>query len=251
MSQAASRAERLDPGAPRMTIGEVLAVLSPEFGDVTISKIRFLEDRGLVEPERTAAGYRKFSTRDVERLRYVLAAQRDHYLPLKVIREHLDAMDRGLEPPPLPGAEPRVPQVVPRDDVPAADRFDGRAASLRLTRAELLRDSGVEEDLLSALEGFGVLAPAPGGPWYDGEALEVLRSAAALASFGIEARHLRMFRTAAEREVGLAEQVVAPLQRQRGGESATRAEDVAREISAACLRLHAALVASALGRLAG
>ena len=140
---------------------------------------------------------------------------------------------------------------MPRDDVPAADRFDGRTASLRLTRAELLRDSGVDEALLTALEGFGVLAPAPGGPWYDGEALEVLRSAAALPSFGIEARHLRMFRTAAEREVGLAEQVVAPLQRQRGGESATRAEDVAREIAAACLRLHAALVAGALGRLSG
>lgn len=109
----------------------------------------------------------------------------------------------------------------------------------------------MESDLLQALEQFGVLAPAPGGPWYDGEALEVLRAAAALSAHGIEARHLRMFRTAADREVALAEQVVAPLQRQRSADSGARAEEVAREISAACLRLHTALVAGALGHLRG
>ena len=98
--------------------------------------------------------------------------------------------------------------------LPGLDRFDGHAANLRLTRTELLRESGVEAGLLDALEGFGVLSPAPGGPWYDGEALEVLRAAASLAAHGIEARHLRMFRTAADREVALAEQVAAPLQRQ-------------------------------------
>ena len=234
-----------------MSIGEVMAVLSAEFSDVSISKIRFLEEQGLVEPQRTAAGYRKFSSRDVERLRYVLSAQRDHYLPLRVIREHLSAMDRGLQPPPAPGTEPRAPQVVPPVQAPVADRFDGRAARLRLTRAELLRESGVDDELLTALEHFGVLAPAPGSPWYDGEALEVLAAAAELAAHGIEARHLRMFRTAADREVALAEQVAAPLQRSRGGEASTRAEDVARHISAACLRLHSALVASGLARTTG
>ncbi|WP_432564560.1 transcriptional regulator FtsR [Kineococcus sp. SYSU DK003] len=234
-----------------MTIGEVMAILRPEFDDITISKIRFLEEQGLVEPGRTAAGYRKFSSDDVDRLRYVLCAQRDHYLPLKVIRENLEALDRGLEPAEQPGAAPRVPEIAVAAGVPAADRFDGHAAGLRLTRGELLRESGVESELLDALEGFGVLSPAPGGPWYDGEALEVLRAAASLAAHGIEARHLRMFRTAADREVALAEQVAAPLH--RGGrsgsaESAARADQVAREIAAACLRLHTALVAGALGR---
>ncbi|MCI2240666.1 MerR family transcriptional regulator [Paenibacillus sp. TRM 82003] len=244
MSAAASRAA-FDPDAPRMTIGEVMALLAPDYPDVTISKIRFLEEQGLVEPRRTAAGYRKFSSSDVDRLRYVLTAQRDHYLPLRVIRENLQAMDRGLQAPEHPAASPRVPEAV---GAPAAQRFDGSAAQLRLTRAELLRESGVDAELLDALEGFGVLAPVPGGPWYDGEALEVLRAAAALAAHGIEARHLRVFRTAADREVALAEQVAAPLRRQRSVDSAARAEEVAREIAAACLRLHTALVAGALER---
>ncbi|MFB9378814.1 MerR family transcriptional regulator [Kineococcus gynurae] len=249
MNASTARAGEYGSSAATMTIGEVLALLTHDFPDVTISKIRFLEDQGLVEPTRTPAGYRKFSADDVERLRYVLAAQRDHYLPLKIIREHLDALDRGLQPPPLPGSSPRAPEVVGPADVPGASRFDGRAARLRLTRSELLRESGVEAELLEALEGFGVLAPAPGGPWYDGEALEVLRAAAELAAHGIEARHLRMFRTAAEREVGLAEQIVAPLQRGRTAEASARVEETAREVSAACLRLHTALVASGLARL--
>ncbi|WP_432482204.1 transcriptional regulator FtsR [Kineococcus esterisolvens] len=231
-----------------MTIGEVMALLTPEFPDVTISKIRFLEEQGLVEPRRTAAGYRKFSSSDVDRLRYVLSAQRDHYLPLRVIRENLHAIDRGLQPPEQPGAAPRVPDAA---GAPPAARFEGSAARLRLTRAELLRESGVDAELLDALEGFGVLGPVPGGPWYDGEALEVLRAAATLAGHGIEARHLRVFRSAADREVALAEQVAAPLQRQRSADSSARAEQVAREIAAACLRLHTALVAGALGRVTG
>jgi len=237
-----------------MTIGEVLAILVGEFPDVTISKIRFLEEQGLVEPGRTAAGYRKFSSDDVDRLRYVLSAQRDHYLPLKVIRENLEALDRGLEPAENHATTPRVPQAPQAHDsadaLPGADRFDGHAASLRLTRSELLRESEVDSTLLDALEGFGVLSPAPGGPWYDGEALEVLRAAAQLAGHGIEARHLRMFRTAADREVALAEQVSAPLQRNgsRSGSGSGSADQVTREIAAACLRLHTALVAGALGR---
>ncbi len=252
MSAALSRAEAVDPDLPRMTIGEVMALLSSDYPDVTISKIRFLEEQGLVEPQRTRSGYRKFSTRDVERLRYVLTAQRDHYLPLRVIRENLDALDRGLEPPASPSAHPVAPEDTGVPGTPGPDRFDGRAARLRLTRAELLRDSGVEPELLEALEQFGVLAPVPGGPWYDGEALEVLRAAAQLASYGIEARHLRVFKSAADREVGLAEQVAAPLQRRRADAgTGPRPEQVAREISAACLRLHAALVAGALGRITG
>ncbi|WP_104435188.1 MerR family transcriptional regulator [Kineococcus xinjiangensis] len=234
-----------------MTIGEVMAQLSGDFPDVTISKIRFLEEQGLVEPERTPAGYRKFSEADVERLRYVLGAQRDHYLPLKVIKEHLEALDRGFEPPALPGATPVVPRPGGGGADDGVERFSSRAARLRITRGELLRDSGADEELLQALETFGIVSAEPGGPWFDGEALEVVRAAAGLAAFGIEARHLRTFRTAADRELALVEQVVAPLQRQRQGEVAARAGEAARDIAALCVRLHTALVASGVHRLTG
>src|ERR687886_1404643 len=113
---ANAAARRQDGPRASMSIGEVLTTLRPDFPDVTISKIRFLEEQGLIDPERTPSGYRKFAHRDVERLRFVLSVQRDHYLPLRVIRDHLDALDAGLDPPPLPGA-PRVPRLVP--DAPA------------------------------------------------------------------------------------------------------------------------------------
>ena len=111
----------------RMNIGQVLDELRPDFPTVTIPKIRFLEDKGLIKPERTPAGYRKFSTEDVERLRYVLRMQRDHYLPLKVIREHLDAIDRGLEPPPIEPVVPTVPRMaLAADGLPGAASFGRR-----------------------------------------------------------------------------------------------------------------------------
>ena len=122
-----------------MSIGEVLSLLRADFPEVSISKIRFLEAEGLIEPERTPSGYRKFSHRDVERLRYVLTSQREHYLPLKVIKDHLDAIDRGLEPPAVTGAGPQVPRVVlAGDGYPAADAFAPDTTELRLSRAELL-----------------------------------------------------------------------------------------------------------------
>jgi DNA-binding transcriptional MerR regulator len=220
-----------------MSIGEVLAALRPDFPDVTISKIRFLEEQGLIEPDRTPSGYRKFAHGDVERLRFVLSVQRDHYLPLRVIRDHLDALDAGLDPPPLPGA-PRVPRLVP-DAPPELPTSYGRR--------ELVEAAGAEEALLAELEAYGLTAERPGGG-YDAEALAVLRAAAGLARFGIEPRHLRSFRTAADREAGLVEQVVAPLRRQRGPEAAGRADETAREVAALCVRLHAALVSSALQR---
>jgi DNA-binding transcriptional MerR regulator len=220
-----------------MSIGEVLAALRPDFPDVTISKIRFLEEQGLIDPDRTPSGYRKFRHADVDRLRFVLSVQRDHYLPLRVIRDHLEAVDAGEDPPPLPGA-PRVPRLVP-DAV--------EAAPSSYTRAGLVEASGADEALLDELEAYGLTAPRAGGR-YDAEALSVLRAAAGLARFGIEPRHLRPFRTAADREAGLVEQVVAPLRRQRGPEAAGRADETAREVAALCVRLHAALVSSALQR---
>jgi len=230
-----------------MSIGEVLAQLHGEFPDITISKIRYLEGEGLVEPERTPAGYRKFTHADVERLRYVLAVQRDHYLPLRVIREHLDAIDRGLDPPALPGGAPRVPRLVGDSVTSGPERF-APGPDLRLSRADLIEAAPADEELVAALESFGILVPVPGTGQYDAEAVTITRAAVELARFGIEPRHLRPFRTAAEREAGLVEQVVAPLRRQRGPEAGGRADEAGREVAALCLRLHAALVKTALDR---
>jgi DNA-binding transcriptional MerR regulator len=240
VANAARRHEGERDPRSAMSIGAVLEILRAEFPDVSISKIRFLEEQGLVEPERTASGYRKFSHGDVERLRFVLAVQRDHYMPLRVIRDHLDAVDAGEDPAPLPGA-PRVPRLVA--DAPARPG----AGEATFTRAEVLAAGPAPEELLAELESFGLVAARSGGR-YDAESLAVLRAAAGLARFGIEPRHLRPFRTAADREAGLVEQVVAPLRRQRGPEAAGRADEVAREVAALCVRLHASLVATALQR---
>ena len=248
-------------GAPRgkLSIGEVLAQLRPEFPDVTISKIRFLEDQGLVEPERTASGYRKFDHADVDRLHYVLSVQRDHYLPLRVIRDHLAAMDRGLEPPLLAALGPGAPRLVPDlDQEPHLDRSldqdldqsQDRDAASTLSRQQLARAAGVDEALLASLESYGLLLSTPGGG-YDGDAVVIARTVGDLAAFGIEPRHLRAFRTTAERESGLVEQVVTPLRRQRGTESAARAEETGREVAGLCVRLHAALLKTVLDRGSG
>ena len=227
-----------------MSIGEVISVLRPEFPDVTISKIRFLEEQGLVEPDRTPSGYRKFSHTDVERLRFVLSVQRDHYLPLRVIREHLEALDRGLDPQPLPGGPPRGPRLV--ETTPTAPERFGPGPQLRMTRGELMAAAKADADLLAALESYGLVTAHRGSMGYDEEALAIARAAAQLAGFGIEPRHLRAFRSAADREAGLVEQVAAPLRRQRGPEAAARAEEITCEVAALCVQLHAALVKSAL-----
>jgi DNA-binding transcriptional MerR regulator len=231
-----------------MSIGAVLALLRPDFPDVSISKIRFLEDQGLVEPDRTPAGYRKFAPLDVERLRYVLGVQRDHYLPLRVIRDHLDALDRGLESPVTRGGpgSPRLVQA-PGPGEPDEQRERQVGTGQRFSREQLLAAAGVTEAVLVDLEAHGLISTRPGG-FYDADAVVVTRTAAGLAAFGIEPRHLRAFRSAADREAGLVEQVVSPLRRQRGPEAAAHAEEITREVSQLCVRLHATLVKSALER---
>ncbi len=232
-----------------MSIGEVLGLLRADFPEVTISKIRFLEEQGLVEPERTPSGYRKFTAQDVERLRFILSRQRDHYLPLRVIREYLEAVDAGEEPAPLPGGRAGMPRLV--DDgspIPTAERYPRQGRDLRMTRAELVEISGADEALLTALEAHGLVAVRGGSGFFDGEAAVVARIAAQLGAYGIEPRHLRAFRAAADREAGLVEQVVRPMQRQPGPEASARAEEAGREVAALCLRLHAALVTSAMER---
>lgn len=227
-----------------MTIGAVLAALRTDFPDVSISKIRFLEAEGLLTPQRTPAGYRTYSEGDLERLRYILAAQRDRFWPLKVIRESLDALDRGLTADDSAAPErPRAPQPAADPDLPAAASLRPRG-SLRLTRAELAASSGLAEPALDALESFGLLRPGESGH-YGEAALSVAHTAAALAAYGIEPRHLRPFRTAADREIGLVEQAVSP---HRGRADAGRQSDPTAEILRLCIALHTALVKDGLGR---
>jgi DNA-binding transcriptional MerR regulator len=232
------------PARAYLSIGEVLGKLRGDFPDVTISKIRFLESEGLIEPQRTPSGYRKFTTTDLERLRYVLLAQRDQYLPLKVIKENLDALDRGLQPAATPGATP-VPRLATVDGSLAPSAF-AEQSEMRLSRDELLSNSGISEDQLVELETYGLIQIK--GRHYDGDALTVAKVVAEISAFGIEGRHLRAFKTAADREVGLVEQVITPLLRQKSPESKARAQEVSREIASLSVRMHAALVRSGLNR---
>jgi len=229
-----------------MSIGEVLAQLRGDFPDVTISKIRFLETEGLIEPERTSSGYRKFSRDDVARLRYVLSAQRDRYLPLRVIKQHLEALDRGLEP--ADGdAAPQIPRALTAvDGLPGPEAFVRDVSDVRLTRDELATAAGLTSEQLDQLEQYGLVGTRPGGSFYDGDALLVAKTVAEMSRFGIESRHLRPFKSAADREIGLFEQVVAPMVRQRNPEARARAEEAVRELAALSIRLHSALVRAGL-----
>jgi len=233
-----------------MTIGAVLAALKPDFPDVSISKIRFLEAEGLLTPQRTGSGYRTYTPADLERLRYILTAQRDRFWPLKVIRDALDALDRGLRPPSGPGGEPSRPQapVPPVDpDLPTSAAL-AEPGTLRLTRAELVEAAGLDPETADALETFGLLHADAGGHYGDG-ALTVAHTAAALAAYGIEPRHLRPFRTAADREIGLVQQVVSPHRATAGkARSKSAGPDPTPEVLRLCIALHTALVRDGLSR---
>jgi DNA-binding transcriptional MerR regulator len=225
-----------------MNIGEVHAKLREDFPNLELSKLRYFEAMDLVRPTRTPAGYRKYSGNDVERLRYALRLQRDHHLPLKVIREHLDAMDRGLEPPALTTG-PQVPKLaLAPDGFPTAESFDPDTSRLRLTRRELIAAAEIDEELLSELESFGLVVPRPGSAPYDNDAIVIARTVAELADYGIGPRHLRAWKTAADREVGLVEQVAAPIRRSREAGAEGRAEEAMTQIAALSVRLHATLV---------
>ncbi|MFB7454604.1 MerR family transcriptional regulator [Streptomyces sp. NPDC056194] len=228
-------------GERLVSIGTVLNQLRDEFPEVTISKIRFLEAEGLVEPRRTASGYRKFSPEDVERLARILRMQRDHYLPLKVIREHLDALARG--------EQIKLPAPGRRRDLLEGSWEQDEAeppTAARLGRAELIAAAEVTETELAEWESYGLIAEAEGGG-YEAEAVTVARLVADLGRFGLEPRHLRAVKAAADREAGLIEQVVAPLRRHRNPQTRAHAEATAQELAAQSVRLHAALVQTALG----
>jgi hypothetical protein len=292
-----------EPGTGTMSIGEVLGILKPEFPDITVSKIRFLEGAGLVQPDRSASGYRKFSEDDVARLRFVLRAQRDQYLPLRVIRQRLAELEQvgGLEgkgpeaigggdagagspaaaadggvaagsasratPAGSPDAEAGpVPAGAaagpPGGGSGAAGAQPGRAAAgmfgappsdAQFTRDELCRAAGATADQLMELESFGLVSARGSGDrgaWYGGDDLVLLRLARELADYGLEARHLRMYKLFAEREAALFEQVVAPLVRQRNPEARARARDTIEALAALGGRMRDLALRSAVHGLA-
>ena len=220
-----------------MSIGAVLELLRPDFPDVTISKIRFLEAEGLVTPERSASGYRRFTAFDCARLRFVLTAQRDQYLPLKVIKAQLDAQPDGG----LPGhPAPRLVAVGP-----ARDDEVGPPTAVRLSREDLLARSGVPDDLITALCRAGVITTGPGG-FFDEHSVVIAQCAAALAEYGVEPRHLRAFRSAADRQSDLIAQIAGPVGKAGRTGARDRADDLAREVAALAITLHTSLIKSAV-----
>ena len=247
-----------------LSIGEVLDLLKAEFPDVTISKIRFLESQGLVNPERTPSGYRKFYSDDVERLRWILRQQRENFLPLKVIKGRLLSGDLSepsagggspAEPEPdgaaaealgeaLREPEPE-PEVEPEPEGPLAQPAPDEA---RLTAHELAQASGLDGRQVADLEKFGLLMPvtSAGQTHYDGHDLVVARLAAAFAVHGITARHLRMYKMAADREAAFYEQVVLPLVKQRNPQARRQATEDLTELARLGEGLRGALLRSAL-----
>ena len=231
------------------SIGEVLSVLQNDFHDVTISKIRFLEARGLVTPQRAPSGYRKFSGADVERLRMVLIMQRDHFLPLRVIKERLDdgtalsllarpAADEqhptegGAQPPAHAAADALHARAAGAGGNGPSPRFRGpRSAFDDIGVDEFARLAGISTTQLEELTRFGLVdPPSDTGPGYSREELQVARAAAGFLRHGIEARHLKAWRVAAEREAGMIEQILLPLAHQQGDEAKNNACEVADEL---------------------
>ncbi|MFN2608465.1 MAG: MerR family transcriptional regulator [Acidimicrobiales bacterium] len=237
-----------------LSIGEVLSLLKDEFPDVTISKIRFLESQGLLDPERTPSGYRKFYDTDVDRLRWILRQQREHFLPLKVIKGRLrggsdggdgasDDRGNGTSVAPRTAAEAAV-NAATNDNAPLVVRTSG--ASLNI--GELASASGLEEDDLRELEKYGILAGRRVGSavYYDEEALSVAGMAAGFMKYGVEARHLRMYKTAADREAGFFEQVVMPMLKQRNPQARRQAADTLGELARLGQGLRQAMLRQAL-----
>ena len=187
-------------GEKLRSIGEVLAVLKQEFSDVTISKIRFLENQGLVNPQRSESGYRKFSERDVARLRYILREQKEHFLPLKVIRERLDELEKAEA---EAGSTPTDSLADGGSTIPGGP----------VDRHQLLSLSGLTDAQLRELEGFGLVQGnrSAGNLWYGDDALAIAKLSARFLRFGVEARHLRIFKTGADREADLYRQLTVPV----------------------------------------
>jgi DNA-binding transcriptional MerR regulator len=232
-----------------LSIGEVLSLLKEEFPDITISKIRFLESQGLLDPERTPSGYRKFYDTDVDRLRWILRQQREHFLPLKVIKGRLQGSEDGID---GPDGEAEGLGALDAEDIAeeaevAPDAVDPDSTSFTIN--ELAELCEVEVHALQELEKYGLIAgqrPMGGIVYYDRDALGVAQLAAGFLKFGVEARHLRMYKTAAERESAFYEQLVLPMLKQRNPEARRQAVKTVAELMKLGAGLRAAMLKQAL-----
>ena len=225
------RASSVSPRETLLSIGQVLARLGPEFPDLSPSKLRFLEERQLISPARTESGYRKFSPADLDRLRFVLTMQRDHYLPLKVIRGYLDELDAGRTPA-LPGAGPQAQSIL--------------SSERKYTRDEVIREAGATVMLLGDAITASLILPSE---VYGEETVSVLKALVELQRSGIEPRHLRGFRAAADRELGLIESALIPVARRKDASSRAKAAELAREIAGQLEVVRGSLIRSALSKL--
>ncbi|WP_150951511.1 MerR family transcriptional regulator [Microbacterium testaceum] len=226
MAAAPSRSRQTAAGL--LSIGQVLARLTPDFPALTSSKLRFLEVQGIVSPTRTESGYRKFSPADLERLRLALTLQRDHYLPLVVIRDYLADLDAGRNP-------------APPTSIPSMT-----SAPRRYRREELLTAAGARPQLLNDAVSTGVIAAAD---TYSEQTVTLLRALVALDRHGIEPRHIRSLRQSAEREVSLVESALSALLRRPDAPSRARASELAPELAARLDEVRAMFVRDALERI--
>ena len=224
-----------------LTIGEVLNQVRSEFDDISISKIRFLEAEGLIIPSRTKSGYRKFSSADVDKLRYILRMQRDHYLPLKVIKEHIEAIDRGLKPEIDEIEKPKVPSALVD-----LNQLGIKKSNIRVTREELIANTSITDQDLKESEDYGLIKVLADKRHYDDIAVKTARVIAALSGFGLEPRHLKFLKSGSDRESSLIKQVASPMSRSKRPDAGEQALEMMREISNLTNQLHFILVSSTL-----
>jgi DNA-binding transcriptional MerR regulator len=224
-----------------LTIGEVLNQVRSEFDDISISKIRFLEAEGLIVPSRTKSGYRKFSSSDVDKLRYILRMQRDHYLPLKVIKEHIEAIDRGLKPEIDQIDKPKVPSALVD-----LNQVGIKKSNIRVTREELITNTSISDQDLKESEDYGLIKVLADKRHYDDNAVRTARVIAALSGFGLEPRHLKFLKSGSDRESSLIKQLASPMSRSKRPDAGEQALEMMREISNLTNQLHFILVSSTL-----
>jgi len=230
--------KQVDGRPTTLSIGQVIDLLRPDFPDVTISKVRFLENEGLVTPERTASGYRRFSGSDIDRLRFILAAQRDRYLPLKVIRTELAQLDAGV----ADGSTSTLPIGGRGESVPGSEPGDFRPAKATRLSAEMVAaESETTVAFVEQLVEAGLIVPGRAG-YYEAEAAIIAKTAHELSEHGVEIRHLRSFRTAASRQADVISSIASPVAGRKDPDAKDRAAELVREVAALSVTLHSTLV---------
>lgn len=228
---AQSNVRAITSSGKLFTIGQVLAVLNSDFPDLSPSKLRFLEEQGLIEPQRTPAGYRKFTEQDIQRTRVILELQRDQYLPLRVIREYLEQLDSGKSPN-LPQAHSSVAKLQPKNP-------------LKLTKVALMSETGISAGLLQEAQTLLLIRKEP----FESSDLEIARAIVHLQRFGISPRHLRGIKASADREIGIIEGVVAPVLSKNEPASASRAAHYAQEIENQFATIRSELIRSVIAKI--